>query len=120
MQLSRRAALAGTAAVALSPLAGRAAQAAQALSGQQAPAYYRFKVGDLEVTAINDGFASRPLDGFIKNASLDDVKAVLGAAFLPTDKMTIPFTTLVVNTGQKLVLIDSGNGNTGAPTTGTG
>ncbi len=119
MQLSRRAALAGTAAVALSPLAGRAAQAAQALSGQQAPAYYRFKVGDLEVTAINDGFASRPLDGFIKNASLDDVKAVLGAAFLPTDKMTIPFTTLVVNTGQKLVLIDSGNGNTGAPTTGT-
>jgi len=45
MQLSRRAALAGTAAVALSPLAGRAAQAAQALSGQQAPAYYRFEGG---------------------------------------------------------------------------
>ncbi len=120
MQLSRRSALAGTAATALfAPMLGKAAQAAQPMSGQQAPAYYRFKVGDMEVTAINDGFASRPLDGFIKNAALDDVKAVLGAAFLPTDKLTIPFTTVVVNTGSKLVLIDSGNGNSGAPTTGS-
>lgn len=119
MLLSRRTALAGTAAAAIAPLLGQAALAAQPKSGQQAPAYYRFKVGDLEVTAINDGFASRPLDGFIKNASLDDVKATLGAAFLPTDKMTIPFTTLVVNTGSKLIMIDSGNGNSGAPTTGT-
>ena len=115
MQLSRRSMLAAAAAT---PLIGQAALAAQPQSGQQAPAFYRFKLGDLEVTAINDGFARRPLDGFIKNASLDDVKAALGAAFLPTDQMTIPFTTLVINTGSKLVLLDTGNGDLGAPTTG--
>ena len=47
------------------------------------------------------------------------MKSALGAAFLPTDQLTIPFTTLVVNTGPKLVLLDSGNGNSGAPTTGS-
>lgn len=119
MILNRRTAILASAAAALSPALPRAGQAAQAQAGQQAPAFYRFKVGDLEVTAINDGVAFRPLDGFIKNAPLDEVKAALGAAFLPTDKMTIPFTTLVVNTGQKLVLIDTGNGNMGAPTSGT-
>ncbi len=116
MQLNRRTILAGAAAT---PLLGKAVFAAQPLVGKQAPAFYRFKVGEFEVTAINDGFARRPLDGFIKNASLDDVKAALGSAFLPTDQMTIPFTTLVVNTGAKLVLLDSGNGDSGAPTTGS-
>lgn len=115
MRLSRRSILATAAAT---PLMGAAAMAAQPLSGTQAPGFYRFKIGDLEVTAINDGFARRPLDGFIKNATLDEVKSALGAAFLPTDQMTIPFTTLVVNTGTKLVLLDSGNGDSGAPTTG--
>lgn len=115
MRLSRRSILATAAAT---PLMGGAAMAAQPLSGTQAPGFYRFKIGDLEVTAINDGFARRPLDGFIKNATLDEVKSALGAAFLPTDQMTIPFTTLVVNTGTKLVLLDSGNGDSGAPTTG--
>jgi len=118
MNLSRRAVLGGTAAAALAPIVGSALAAAP-IATQQAPAFYRIKVGDMEVTAINDGAAYRPLDGFIKNASLDDVKAALGAAFLPTDKMTIPFTTLVVNTGSKLVLLDTGNGDLGAPTTGT-
>ncbi len=119
MILHRRTAILASTAAALSSALPRAGHAAQAPAGQQAPAFYRYKVGDLEVTAINDGVAFRSLDGFIRNASLDDVKAALGSAFLPTDRMTIPFTTLVVNTGQKLVLLDTGNGNMGAPTTGT-
>lgn len=116
MQLNRRTVLGAAAAT---PLLGTLAMAAQPLSGQQAPAFYRFKVGALEVTAINDGFFRFPVEGFIRNASLDDVKSVLGAAFQPTDQLIIPFTTLVVNTGSKLVLIDTGNGNSGAPTSGS-
>jgi glyoxylase-like metal-dependent hydrolase (beta-lactamase superfamily II) len=38
---------------------------------------------------------------------------------MPTDKLTVPFTTLVVNTGSKLILIDTGNGDSGSPTSGT-
>ncbi len=34
----------------------------------------------------------------------------LRAHFLPTDQMSIPFNTTLVNTGSKLVLLDTGNG----------
>jgi glyoxylase-like metal-dependent hydrolase (beta-lactamase superfamily II) len=38
------------------------------------------------------------------------VEHALADAFMPVDKLTTPFTTLIVNTGQKLVLIDTGTG----------
>ena len=85
---------------------------------QQAPGYYRYKVGDIEVTAIHDGFALRPLDGLIRNADLDDVRKAMADAFLPTDVLPITFTTLALKVGGRLVLIDTGNGDSGAPTTG--
>jgi glyoxylase-like metal-dependent hydrolase (beta-lactamase superfamily II) len=116
MLISRRAALGAGAAATM--LAGTA-RAAQPLAGTQAPAFFRSKLGAFEITSINDGVAYRPLDGFIKNASLDDQRKVLGEAFLAQDKITIPFTSLVVNTGSKLVLLDSGNGDLGATTTGS-
>ena len=71
------------------------------------------------VTAVNDGFFSRPLEGFIRNAELPAVQEALKTAFLPTDKINIPFTTLVVETGGKLVLLDTGQGEFGPPTSGT-
>ena len=73
----------------------------------------------MQVTAIHDGMAFRQLDGFVRNAPLDDVKKALADNFLPTDRFPITFTTLVINTGSKLVLIDTGNGDLGAPTAGT-
>ncbi len=100
-------------------LATAPAQAAAPASGRQLPSVYRYKVGDLEITAINDGFAQRPLENFVRNAELSDVRKSLDDAFLPNDRLTIPFTTLVVNTGSKLVLLDTGNGDSGAPTSGT-
>jgi glyoxylase-like metal-dependent hydrolase (beta-lactamase superfamily II) len=73
----------------------------------------------LQITAINDGFGRRPLDGFIKNAELPAVQKALEDSSLPTDAVTIPFTTLVINDGKKLTLLDTGNGNSGAPTSGS-
>lgn len=92
------------------------AQAAPAST--QAPSFYRSKLGDMTVTAIHDGFARRPLEGFVRNAELKDVQAAMTAAFLPTDALPIPFTTLVVQNGSNLILIDTGNGDSGAPTSG--
>ena len=97
----------------------RAAHAAQPPATAQAPAFFRYRVGDMQVTAINDGMAYRSLDGFIPNAAPEDVRQALADRFLPTDRFPITFTTLVVNTGGKLVLIDTGNGDLGAPTSGT-
>ena len=116
MLVSRRTLLAAGAAAVAAPAA---ALAKAPLAGAQQPAAYRYKVGDVEVTAIHDGSFTRGLEGFVKNADLFDVQQAMEDAMLPNDKITISFTTLVVNTGSKLILIDTGNGDSGAPTSGT-
>jgi glyoxylase-like metal-dependent hydrolase (beta-lactamase superfamily II) len=87
-------------------------------AASQAPGFYRYRVGDVVVTAVNDGTATRPLDGFIRNADMADVRQALSEAFMPTDTLTLTFTALVLQTGGRLVLIDTGNGDLGAATSG--
>jgi glyoxylase-like metal-dependent hydrolase (beta-lactamase superfamily II) len=125
MTLTRRTVLASTA-LAAAPIAGPAlAQTApstpapaQGSGSRQAPGFYRYKVGDIEVTAINDGFAQRPLEGFVRNAELSQVQQAMQEAFLPGNALPITFNTLVLNSGGRLTLIDTGNGDMGAPTSG--
>ena len=109
--------LAATSSANLFALSGPAL--AQGAPMPQAPGFYRYKVGDITLTAVNDGFARRPLEGFVRNAELADVKKAMEQAFLPQDALSITFTTLVVQTGGKLALIDTGNGDSGAPTSGS-
>jgi glyoxylase-like metal-dependent hydrolase (beta-lactamase superfamily II) len=116
--ISRREAFMTAAAVTAAAGLPAGSAIAQAVAAGQAPGFYRYKVGEMTVTAINDGFARRPLEGFVRNAELSAVQAAMAAAFLPTDALPIPFTTLVVQTGGRLVLLDTGNGNSGAPTSG--
>lgn len=119
--MSRRnilaAAAAGAAAIGAS---GSPAKAATPAAGRQAPGVYRYAVGDFEVTALTDGLARRPLDAsFVKNAPFEAVQQALADAFLAEDgKLPISFTTLVVNTGSRLILIDAGTGGLMAPTAG--
>jgi glyoxylase-like metal-dependent hydrolase (beta-lactamase superfamily II) len=112
MELTRRHALAGAAALAASPLLSNApAKAAAPLADKQAPSFYRYKVGDAQVNAISDGASTFPLaDTFVLNAKKDEVNAALEKAFLPKDKMTIYYAPLVINTGGKLVVVDTGTG----------
>jgi glyoxylase-like metal-dependent hydrolase (beta-lactamase superfamily II) len=106
--LSRRSFLTGPllaagAAALTSP--GRAASAATA----QGPGVYRYKLGDVELTALYDGIWNLPIDGtFMRNASATAVNKALAAAFLPPNVLPISFTALLVNTGGKRVLIDTG------------
>jgi glyoxylase-like metal-dependent hydrolase (beta-lactamase superfamily II) len=117
--ISRRTMLAGVGAAATAPAALGGAQAAAPAASRQSPGVYRYKVGSYEVTALTDGVARRPLDaGFVRNASLEEVQGALTDAFLPIDKLPITFTTLVVNTGSRLVLIDAGTGGRMAATAG--
>lgn len=79
----------------------------------------RVELGKVTVTMLSDGAATRPLDaGFVRNASLAEVQAELKEAGLPTDKLDVPFTPLVVDIGGQRVLFDAGNGEFGAPTSG--
>jgi len=84
--------------------------------------FYRHKVGDIEVTALYDGVWEKGHDpGFIKGATVDETKAALAAAGLPTEFVPIPFTPSVVKTGGKIVLLDTGTGSgqIGGPKAGT-
>ena len=116
-ELTRRTLLAGTALAALS--AGTAMAAAPPV-GRQTPGVYRYRIGSFELTALYDGIWYRPIsDKFIRNAPFSQVKSALTEAFMPADKLATPFTTLIVNTGRELVLIDTGTGGQISPTAGT-
>ena len=112
MNLTRRHMMGGAAALATVPMMSpTAAVAAAPPAGKQAPSFYRYKVGDIEVTAISDGTNNFALpDTFVANKTKADVNAALEKAFLPPDKMSIPFAPVVVNSGGKLIAIDTGNG----------
>jgi glyoxylase-like metal-dependent hydrolase (beta-lactamase superfamily II) len=113
-ELNRRTVLtaaAAGAAAAISPAGSEPAQAAMPLQGKQNPGWYRYKVGDYEVTAVTDGANTIPLpEKFVANASKDQVAAELAKHHLDPAKVTIPFTPIVINTGSKLILIDTGYG----------
>jgi glyoxylase-like metal-dependent hydrolase (beta-lactamase superfamily II) len=112
MELTRRHALAGAAALAASPLLPTtSARAAAPMADKQAPSFYRYKVGDAQVTVISDGVNTFPLtDSFVPNAKKDDISAALDKAYLPKDKISIQFGPLVINSGGKLIVLDTGNG----------
>src|SRR5205809_4298166 len=102
---TRRHLLAGAAAAAALPaFAVPRAQAAAPLAEKQNPGWYRYKVGSFEVTAVTDGANTNPLsDSYVGNAPKN-------ANHLPPDKVTHAYTPVVVNTGSKLVVIDTGLG----------
>jgi len=119
MQLSRRsfltAPLLAAGCAALPMPASAAAPAAQA----QGPGIYRYKLGDYQLTALYDGIWYLPIDGkFVRNAGGAEVNAALAAAFLPPNVLPVSFTALLVNTGNKLVLIDTGTAGQIADTAG--
>jgi glyoxylase-like metal-dependent hydrolase (beta-lactamase superfamily II) len=125
MGVPRRGILAGGAAMAVAATASAEAAAATGAAAagagevQQAPGFYRFAVGDVLVTLVNDGVARRPFDpAFVRNAEPAAVQAALAAAFQPQDTITIPFTTVVLARGDRLTMIDAGTGGLGAPTAG--
>jgi glyoxylase-like metal-dependent hydrolase (beta-lactamase superfamily II) len=81
--------------------------------------FHKYRVGAFECTAVYDGIWEKPHDpAFIKNSSVDDVKAAMRAAGLTDEFVSIPFTPLVVSTGRDLVLFDAGTGGQVQPTAG--
>jgi len=115
--ISRRAALVGAAAL---PLAGSlltstpSLAAAPMQSGNGTP-FARYKVGAFEVNTLLDGAATRedPQNIFGLNVSADEFKSVSDANFIPVDRTRFFFTPTLINTGNELVLFDTGLGENG-------
>jgi glyoxylase-like metal-dependent hydrolase (beta-lactamase superfamily II) len=118
MKIGRRSIFLAGSALLASPAIIRPAMAQPATTlPAQTPGFYRFKVGSFTVTTVHDGFVARPLEGFVRNAPLAEVQGVLRDAFLPQDRMVIPYTVTFLDTGRDLVVFDSGNGVTPAGAT---
>ena len=82
-------------------------------------AFHKFKVGDIEATTVYDGDGARDHNpAFIKNASIDELKAALKKAGLPDEKTPNSYTVTIVKVGGKTIMFDAGNGPGGAAGTG--
>lgn len=111
-EATRRTLLASTLAATALAGSGAPARAAEAVpGGAQAPGFYRYRVGDVRVTAVTDGANTLPLpERFVLNADRAAVSAALTADFRDGANLTVPFTPLVIETGGRRVVIDTGNG----------
>ncbi|GAB4515593.1 MAG: MBL fold metallo-hydrolase [Roseibium sp.] len=122
VQLTRRAALLGAGgALAGASIAGSTAvRAAAEKQGALPTPVARYSVGDFEVTTLHDGAVSlqEPQKTFAMNVGAEEFSAVNADNFLPDDGFQISFTPTLVNTGNELVLFDTGNGEGARPARG--
>ena len=75
----------------------------------QAPGFYRMMLGDFEVTALNDGVLDYPTIQVLPKATPEQIKSGLYENGL-TDPVGMSYNAFLINTGSKLILIDTGTG----------
>jgi glyoxylase-like metal-dependent hydrolase (beta-lactamase superfamily II) len=100
----------------LAALAG-SAQANAPLSKLPTPGWYRMMLGDFEITALSDGTVPLPMDKLLTNTTPAKIEAALKNAYLKAPVET-SVNGYLINTGSKLVLIDTGAGTLFGPTLG--
>ena len=110
-ELSRRAVLSVLAAAATLGLA-QPSRGSSPMANVQTPAIYRFKVGGFECTVVSDGplRLGEMTAQMFKGYTQERIDELLNANFLDKSNFTVEQNALVVNTGEKLVLIDTGIG----------
>jgi len=97
--------------------ASSTASAAAPMAKAPAPGFFRIMLGDVEVTAISDGTTDLPVDTLLTNTSKEAVDKELAASYLKSPLET-SFNAYVINTGSKLILVDTGAGSLFGPTLG--
>ncbi len=83
----------------------------------QAPGYYRMFLGDFEITALSDGTVKLPVGKLLGNTTPEKVASALSQNFLQ-DPLETSVNGFLINTGTKLILIDTGAANLFGPTLG--
>jgi len=82
-------------------------QAQAPLTETQVPGYYRLQLGDFEVTALYDG-AVQIDTKLLHNINQPELLSLLQSKFVPHPKMQTAVNGYLINTGDHLVLIDTG------------
>jgi glyoxylase-like metal-dependent hydrolase (beta-lactamase superfamily II) len=105
------------AAIACGLFLAAAAQAAAPMMKGQAPGYYRMALGDFQVTALSDGTVDLPVSKLLTNVTKLKLNKSLARAYAK-DPLETSVNGFLVNTGTKLVLIDTGAAGLFGPTLG--
>lgn len=92
------------------------ASAAAPMVKTQAPGFYRTMLGDFEVTVISDGVVDLPVDKLLSEPAAQ-TDAVLKKSFLGSP-LEVSVNAFLINTGSRLVLVDTGAGALFGPTLG--
>lgn len=123
-QMGRRDLVKGAALVggaALTEVVATRSEAKEPKSEKQAPSYYRFALGEAQVTVVSDGPLplGDPSESFL-GVPKEEVVRMLDRSVLPTKEVVLEQNAPVVNFGNKLVLFDTGMGSLKqfGPTTG--
>jgi glyoxylase-like metal-dependent hydrolase (beta-lactamase superfamily II) len=119
--VSRRSLLALGAGLGASSMLGGSALARAPKQGTQAAYFYRFGLGDAEVTVVSDGpLPLGPPKGTFIGVPDDEVKKMLSDNFLSPDDVVLEQNSPIVNMNDKLILFDTGMGTAKnfGPTTG--
>ncbi|WP_409934759.1 MBL fold metallo-hydrolase [Paraburkholderia sp. BCC1884] len=75
----------------------------------QAPGFYRIMLGSFEVTALSDGTHPFPIDTVVQDIPKAEIARDLTRDFLQTPVQG-SINAFLINTGSKLILIDTGAG----------
>ena len=106
------------AALALTTLAAPTLSLADApMAKSQAPGWYRMMLGSFEVTALSDGTVKLPMDQLLTNIKPATLQQLLARSYLKAPIET-SVNGYLINTGTKLVLIDTGAAGLFGPTLG--
>jgi glyoxylase-like metal-dependent hydrolase (beta-lactamase superfamily II) len=92
-------------------------QAGAPMVKTQAPGYYRMMLGDFEITALSDGTVMLPVNQLLSNTTPARVDQALARAGLRSPLET-SVNAYLINTGDKLVLVDAGAAGLFGPTLG--
>lgn len=115
--ISRRNLLVAGTAAGLLPLSlGRPAGGEEVAAAARAnAAHYHFRIGNISATVVSDGFLTGSPEIYAGNAPEDELKRVLGEAFLPTERFVLNLNTLLLELDGRKVLIDAGAAQTFGP-----
>jgi glyoxylase-like metal-dependent hydrolase (beta-lactamase superfamily II) len=119
--VSRRSLLACGAGLGATALLNNKALARAPKLGTQSPYFHRFSLGSAEVTVVSDGpLPLGPPKGIFVGVPDEEVRKMLLENFLSPDDIVLEQNSPIVNTGDKLVLFDTGMGTSQlfGPTTG--
>ncbi|MFB6464893.1 MBL fold metallo-hydrolase [Bradyrhizobium tunisiense] len=115
LNFSRRLLLAGSTAGAMTPLLGMPAAIAQTLSAKANSGHYSFRIGDIKATVVSDGTLSGNPRIYASTAQADELGRTLSDAFLPIDTFRLNLNTLLLENGDRRILIEAGAAQTLGP-----